>query len=88
MNTLNVTYVSEWEWVSNGKEEWSGNVKTNAVLDLKTGFLEVETSDLDTDQLVKEYITYKNIKYTAYADNGQWRISEDDLKDIIFEMNS
>ena len=88
MNTLNVNYVSEWEWVSNGKEEWSGEVKTNAVLDLKNGFLEIETSDLDTDHLIKEYITYKNVKYPAYEEDGQWRVSEDDLKDIIFEMNS
>ena len=53
-----------------------------ANLNLRTG--EVETT---SNSPVKN-LSYKNEQYSVKSENGKLKVSEDDLKEIIFEMNS
>lgn len=77
-NFLKVTYTSEWEWVENNEDK----VTTDAILNLMDGTIEAETSDLNCDGLIKEYIEYEDHKFYTTNDSGVWRVDYDDLDKI------
>lgn len=85
MKTLKVQFVSQWEWTESG----TGTITTDATLDLSTGILSIESSEENCDELITEYILYKNKKYSVEPNNeNDYVVDKDDLMDIIFDMNS
>ena len=86
MKKVNVTYVSEWQWVEDG----SSQVSTSAELDLATGQVShIESSDLNTDGLEREYIMVKGQKYDVkMTESNDYVIDMDDVKEIIFNLQS
>lgn len=85
MKTIKVEYVSEWEWTKDD----TGQVVTSAELDLSNGqVINRESSDMNVDGYIKEYIYVEEKQYKVKENNGDYSISMDDLHDIIWDLNS
>lgn len=82
MSKIKVEFVSEWAWTESGNDE----IRTPALLDLITGKLEIETSDENCDDLIREYIEYKDNKYPVEPnEDNEYVVLKDDLLNIIYD---
>ena len=74
---LNVEYTSEWEW---GDPDHI--ITTEAELNLNTGEVQAYAVDVLVEDLIKEYITYKNVDYAVEERDGSYYISRQDLNTV------
>ena len=85
MKSILVQYVSEWEEVEDG----SNTIVTNAKLDLTTGILEIEASDLDCDGYIDEYVIINGQKYLSETDShNNFKLTDDELIRLKKELES
>lgn len=66
-----VTFVSEWEWTEDG----TGSIITDATLNLHNGELSIESSDMNCDGIIKEYIIVQGKKFDVEEEDGEWKVS-------------
>jgi hypothetical protein len=78
MKTLNVVFTSTWS----GSKKGNDAVTSDATLDLTTGFLEID--ELDSDTLDEHYIMIQKEKINVFKEDDIWKISRDDLMEVIY----